>query len=116
MTLKQFIVFTGSIVVLITGCTKAKGNIGKMSVYEAPDIEAEWIRAGDPIVFEEGKWYPQDKVDIFLDSEVYPVGEHEGVRFFIDKTDVRPYKYLYTKFGRHKFRLFKRNVLSDDSR
>ena len=71
-------------------------------------MEAEWIRNGEPIEFEDELWYPADSIEIFLDSEVSLIGEYQGVQFFIDKVDVRPFERLYTKFGRNKFRFFEK--------
>jgi hypothetical protein len=84
-----------------------RGNTGNLSVYKIPLQEPEWIRNGEPIEFEGQKWYPQDEVDILLDSEVSLVGEYRGVQVFIERVDVRPYRALYTKFGEHKFRSYR---------
>ena len=89
-----------------SGSVQDKGNIGQMQSYPIPVMEAEWIRNGEPIQFEDEMWYPVDEIENFLDSEIYLVGEYEGVQFFIEKTDVRPYRRLYTKFGKNKFRVF----------
>ena len=75
--------------------------------------EAEWIRNGEPIEFEGEPWFPQDDIEILLDSEVHAVGESRGVEFFIDQADVKPYQRLYTKFGRNKFRAFERKTNHD---
>ena len=95
------------------GCAQHEGNIGQMSTFAAPATEAKWIKDGQAIEFEDGKWYPQDELDVLLDSEVDKMGEYNGVEFFIEKMDVRPFNRLYTKFGRNKFRVFEKNN-SDD--
>ena len=94
----------------LEGCssTGGNGNIGNMPTYKIPDEEAAWIRNGNPLVFEDDPWYPQDAVEVMLDSEVYLVGEFQGVQIFADKTDVRPFNRLYTKFARNQFRIFKK--------
>jgi len=74
--------------------------------YAFPSSEPEWIRNGDPIIFEGQSWYPQDDVDVFLDSEVYLLGEYQGVQFFASKIDVRPYDKLYTKFNENRYRSY----------
>ena len=71
-------------------------------------VEAEWIRNGEPIEFEEELWYPADSVEGFLDSEMMLVGTYRNVQFFIDKVDVRPYDRLYTKFSRNQFRFYEK--------
>ena len=99
--------------VFLTGCFSMQNNQGNMQKYDSPSLEAEWIRNGDPIEFEGDLWYPQDAIDILLDSEVARVGEHQQVEFFIEKTDVRPYNRLYTKFGRNKFRIYQKAANHD---
>jgi len=99
------------LVAVIAGCTTTQGNIGNMPSYKMPLAgEAEWIRNGEPIEFEEELWYPRDMVDILMDVEVYLLDEFKGIQFFVEKIDVRPYDRLYTKFGRNKYRLFKKRI------
>jgi len=94
---------------LFSGCQSATpGNVGHVHSYPIPSVEAEWIRNGEPIEFEEALWYPADDVEVFLDSEMSQVGEYRGVPFFIDKFDVRPYNRIYTKFGRNQFRYYEK--------
>ena len=85
-----------------------------MDIYRFPSIEAEWIQNGDPIEFEGELWYPTDGVENLLDSEMYLVGEYRGVQFFIEKTDVRPYDRLYTKFAQNRFRYFQKKQSGHD--
>ncbi len=75
--------------------------------------EPSWIRQGQPIIFEGEKWFPQDDVENLLDSELYFLGEYQGVEFFAEKTDVRPYGRLYTKFAKNKYRLFEKKFIDD---
>jgi len=98
----------GLLAVSFLGCGEIVRRRPKPRVYESPTIEAEWIRKGEPIEFESELWYPMDSVENLLDAEVYYLGEYRDVEFFIEKIDVRPYSYLYTKFGRNKFRTFKK--------
>jgi hypothetical protein len=93
---------------LFAGCSSVKGNDGNFPAYKIPEDEAEWVRNGEPLTFEEQSWLPQDRIDIFLDSEVYPVGEYRDLQIFVSKEDVRPFKRLYTKFGKNKFRVYKK--------
>jgi len=102
----------GMVLTLIS-CTAMQENAGHMAKYGAPSEEIEWIRNGDPIEFEGDLWYPQDAIDILLDSEVYLAGEYRDVQLFTEKTDVRPYDRLYTKFGRNKFRIFRKAISND---
>lgn len=92
--------------VVVLGCSPLQNNTGRMGRYDVPDVEAQWIQHGEPIIFQDKEWYPQDRVDILLDSEVYLKGEYRGVPFFVGKVDVYPYRKIYTKFGRNKFRIF----------
>jgi len=101
------IIFIFNIAAVFSGCQGNYASKKKNLPYNFPEIEAQWIRDGEPIEFEGGLWYPQDNVDILLDEEVSPVGEYSDVEIFINKVDVRPYEHLYTKFGRNKFRSFR---------
>ena len=94
------------LLLLFAGCQSSTGNVGLMGGYLFPSPEPLWIRNGDSIEFEGQKWYPTDEIDNILDNEVYLLGEYREVQFFIEKADVRPYKQLYTKFGRNQFRCF----------
>ncbi len=96
------------------GCVSpdAQKRLNKTS-FDYPIWEAEWIRSGEPIEFEGELWYPSDDTEILLDNEVFLLDEYKGVEFFIEKTDVRPYNNLFTKFGHNKFRIFTK-VRHDD--
>ena len=91
-----------------SGCQTSTGNVGQVQSYVLAQAEADWIRNGEPIKFENELWYPQDGVESLLDLEVSSVGVYQGVQFFVDKTDVRPYNRLYTKFGRNLFRYYEK--------
>jgi len=110
---KCSLIYVVGIGICLCGCFSAKGNVGRMDVYELPSIEADWIRSGEAIEFEKELWYPQDRVDILLDSEVYLLGEYKHVQFFVDRTDVRPYNRIYTKFAKNKFRVFEKRKSYD---
>ena len=97
------------LVVVAAGCASKTGNVGQVQVYPAPKVEAEWIRNGQPIEFEDELWFPVDDVEVLLDSEMTPLGEFQGVRIFAEKTDVRPFERLYTKFDVNKYRFYERN-------
>ena len=99
--------------IILGGCFTTKGNEGDMNKFSTPKIEADWILNGEPIEFEGESWYPQDGFDILLATEVYRIGEYKGVEFFVDRTDVRPYNRLYTKFGQNKFRYFEKALAHD---
>ncbi len=101
-----FTILTCLLSVSLSGCLSTSGNDGSMQSYLYAVVEPEWIRNGEPLVFEDKPWYPKDGVEIFTDAEMYLVGEYRGVQFFSDRTDVRPFDRLYTKFGRNKFRYF----------
>ena len=91
---------------LVSGClTTSPGNSGNVQSYSFPTVEPQWIRNGEPLEFKGEKWYPQDGTESFLDSEVSPLGERDGVYLYVDKLDVKPYNRIYTKFGKNKFRI-----------
>ena len=102
----------GFLSVSLFGCSAtAEKNV--LAEFRIPQKEADWIVEGKPIEYQGELWYPQDAVDILLDSEVKLVGEYKGVQFFVEKTDVRPYNRLYTKFGQNKFRIFEKRINDD---
>ncbi len=98
---------------LFSACAAPQGNVGQFGGFPFPEMEAEWIRDGEPIIFEGENWFPADTIDVLIDSEVYLLGEYRGVQFFIEKADVRPYDRLYTKFGRAKFRIYRKKMTND---
>ncbi len=91
----------------LAGCLAGKGNTGHLAKYKFAHVEPEWIRHGEPVIFQEQLWFPQDQVDVLTDDEVMPIGEFNGIKFFVEKVDVEPYNRIYTKFGKNKFRVFK---------
>ena len=105
MRLKKFITL---VIFLVTaaGCASKTGNVGQVQYYATPKVEAKWIREGQPITFENVLWYPVDDVEVLKDTEVIPIGEFQGVQVFVEKTDVRPYDRLYTKFEINKYRFY----------
>jgi len=106
--INKFLVCALFLVIFGTGCKTTQNDFGKKKSFPAGLQEAEWIRNGDPIKFENELWYPVDGVESFLDSEMRFAGEYQGIPFFTDKVDIRPYERLYTKFDRNKFRFFKK--------
>lgn len=104
--MKSGLIVTSLFFVFLSGCRTTTGNVGQVHSYRIVSLEADWIRNGEPIEFEEELWYPTDGVENLLDSEVYILGEHRGVQYFVEKVDVRPYNRLYTKFAKNKFRYF----------
>lgn len=100
---------------VMTGCAmNGTLNGGQMAIYAVPGKEAEWIRNGEPIELDGKQWVPQDGIENLLDSEVYLLGEYRGVEFFVEKTDVKPYDRLYTKFGQNRFRYFQAKEEDDE--
>ena len=96
-----------AVALLATGClTSHPASEGTLSGVVLS--EPEWVHNGEPIEFEGEKWYPTDEVESLLDPEVYLLGEYRGVKFFIDRTDVKPYSRLYTVFGKDRFRAFEK--------
>ena len=94
----------------VLGCANSSSgnNAGQLQSYPYPVIEAGWIRDGQPIEYDGVLWYPQDDVEVLMDSEVYQVGEYKSAPFFVEKTDIRPYRRLYTKFNKNKFRYYEK--------
>ena len=61
--------------------------------------------------FEKELWYPIDSLENLEDTEMYLMGDYQEIQFFVEKMDIRPYDRLYTKFSKHKFRVFKRKIV-----
>lgn len=96
-----------SLIMVLIGCSHVPiNNEGQLQSYPVPEVEAGWIRDGQPIVYDGIKWYAVNDVEVLMDSEVYQIGEYKGVQMFVDKVDTKPYHRLYTKFGKNKFRYF----------
>ena len=93
----------------LMGCAHSPSdNEGQLQSYPAPAVEAAWIRDGKSIEYDGQRWYPVNDVEVLLDSEVYQIGEYQGVQILVDKVDTKPYKRLYTKFAKNKFRYFEK--------
>jgi hypothetical protein len=108
----SYILFLGCL--LLMGCQNTAGNAGRVQSYNFVPVEAQWIRDGDPIEFENVLWHPADEIESLLDTEMYLLGEYRGIQFFAEKTDVRPFNRLYTKFDRNKFRFFEKSKKIND--
>jgi hypothetical protein len=92
----------------LSGCASPGVETGNVMKKGDPDAEPAWIRNGEPLEFEGELWYPQDGIEIFIDSEMFLVGEFRDIKLFVERADVRPYSRIYTRFGKNKFRYFKR--------
>jgi len=95
------------------GCGETAQRKSKPVNFDFPEIEADWIRNGEPIEFEGEGWYPRDAIEVLSDADVFFLGRDKGVEFFVEKIDVRPYDRLYTKFGNNKFRIYKKHRSRD---
>ena len=108
--MRSFLFIAAGFMVFACGCASmgSSSNAGQLQSYPAPVVEAGWIRNGDPIIYEGKQWFPVDDVESMLDSEVYQIGEYQGVQIFVDKVDTKPYDRIYTKFAKGKYRYFER--------
>ncbi len=89
---------------LYPGCANLERNNPDDSI-----MESQWIRNGEPIIFEDEAWYPKDVIENLKDEEMLLIFTYNGEKVYIEKREVRPYNRLYTKFGKYQFRLFERN-------
>lgn len=87
-----------------SGCVELNKQAWEYSVEEP-----QWIKNGEPIIFENQKWYPRDIIETLLDEEMFNIFTYNGEKIYIEKKEVRPYNRLYTKFGKLKYRLFEKN-------
>jgi hypothetical protein len=109
-TIKSYFAFFSLVIIIfLLGCTGTLTRASKDRPYPFSEVEASWIQDGQPIVFENEAWNPKDDVDVLTDQEVFLLGEYQGVQFFVEKADVRPYNRLYTKFAENRFRIFTKN-------
>jgi hypothetical protein len=93
------------LVIFLAGCS-SNGNSGLIQSYPYSSVEAQWIREGEPIIYGGKRWYPQDDVEVLTDPEMSLIGEYRGVQIFVAKSDVKPFKRLYTKFDFNKYRYY----------
>ncbi|MBF0331001.1 MAG: hypothetical protein HQL17_03630 [Candidatus Omnitrophica bacterium] len=93
-------------VVVAGGCATGKGSEGPVILTAAQLSEPAWIRNGDGIPFEGEEWFPTDEVESILDTEVYQAGTYRDVQFYLEKTDVRPFDRVYTRFAKNRYRAF----------
>ena len=92
--------------ITLAGCFPKSRSEYLPQIYKAPDVEAQWIRGGEPLMYKDQEWIPADDTENLTDTEVYKLGEYRDVLFFAAKQDVEPYQRLYTKFGRNRYRYF----------
>lgn len=105
----KILIFIGlGLMTISLGCAQTSGNDGRLQSYSVPLNEPDWVRNGEPVIFEKHPWYPQDGIEVFTDSEVILLGEYRGTQYFVERVDVRPYDRIYTKFGRNKFRYYEK--------
>ncbi|MBF0388271.1 MAG: hypothetical protein HQL20_10565 [Candidatus Omnitrophica bacterium] len=72
----------------------------------APLTEPDWIRNGEAIELENNIWFPTREVERFMDGEMFRIGNYRGVEVFIERTDIRPFARLYTRFDQGRYRAF----------
>ena len=90
-------------ILALFGC--AAGSSGRISSdYAIKD--ADWIREGRPIIYEDKSWFPTEHIENHLDREMEYLGEFQQVPFYVERRQIKPYNRIYTKFGYHKYRLF----------
>jgi len=93
----------------MAGCVLPhRGDDGSSGMISTRLTEPLWIRNGEPIMFESEAWFPTDEVESLLDPEIYQVGAHREVLFYIEKSDVRPFSRIYTYFSKNRYRAFER--------
>ncbi len=106
---KQFVFATGAVALaLAVFALTGKGLAASPEPWAAPLTEPDWIRDGLPIEYDHSLWYPTREVENLLDAEVYLLGESRGVKFFCDRTDIKPFERIYTRFGKNRYRAFEK--------
>ncbi|PIW60519.1 MAG: hypothetical protein COW13_03740 [Candidatus Omnitrophica bacterium CG12_big_fil_rev_8_21_14_0_65_50_5] len=112
---RWFPAFAGmTLCLIVSGCLPTSKSVDVPQIYKTPAEEAQWIRKGEPLIYQDHKWYPSDATENFMDTEVIKLGEYQDAAFFASKEDVEPYDRLYTKFSRNRYRYYKLKSESDD--
>ncbi|MFH1202472.1 MAG: hypothetical protein V1674_06255 [Candidatus Omnitrophota bacterium] len=78
-----------------------------------PVKEDSWIREGEPLIFENKPWHPTEDIEILLDSEMDLMGVYKNVPFYVEKRQIKPFDRIYSKFGNHRYRMFKQKETND---
>ena len=99
------IIFLGIAALLAAGCAMPAKSLDTGGI-DAPLSEPVWVRNGEPMQMEDAAWYPTDEVENLLDQEMFRLGQYHGVDVFIERTDVKPFARLYTRFAKNRFRAF----------
>ncbi len=94
------------LLMIVSGCGLPRRGDGLLPAASDRLAEPDWIRNGEPLVFEAAEWFPTDEVENLLPAEVFEVGVFRGVPYYIEKTDVRPFDRLYTYFSPNRYRAF----------
>lgn len=102
----RFLLLSLVLSIALAGCFPKSRPDYIPQIYKAPEVEAQWIRSGEPLIYKDQEWIPADDTENLMDSEVYKLGEYRDVLFFAAKEDVEPYQRLYTKFDRNRYRYF----------
>jgi hypothetical protein len=95
-----------SVLLALGGCQTMQSGPDASAMAGLERGEPGWIVNGEPISFEGNAWFPTDEVERFLESEVFRLGVYREVPFFVDRTDVRPFERIYTRFAPGRYRAF----------
>ena len=71
--------------------------------------EPDWIKNGEPLVYENQNWYPTEDVENLKDDEVECIAEYKKIPFYAEKIQIKPFNRLYTRFGKNKYRQFSKS-------
>lgn len=91
------------LVFMAVGCAGGQA-VGRRADYAIK--EADWVREGKPVIYENKNWYPSEYIENHLDNEMERIGEFQEVPFYVERRQIKPFNRLYTKFDYHKYRLF----------
>jgi len=104
--MRRFVPVIVLAVVCGAGCAMNQRPVGLVDASRAPLTEPDWIHNGESLEIDGLLWHPTDEVENLLDAEVAFTGEYHGVAVYADRTDVKPYSRLYTRFARNRYRAF----------
>ncbi|MEI6437462.1 MAG: hypothetical protein WCO69_01780 [Candidatus Omnitrophota bacterium] len=100
--------FAGMMLLVLAGggCSMPSRSLDNGAAALVAPVEAEWIRNGQPMEFDDLTWYPTDDVERLLDNEMYKIGQYKDVPVFIERIEVKPYARVYTRFEKGRYRAF----------
>ncbi len=94
------------VILVSAGCMRPPQSVNTLAEASLPLTEPVWVHNGEPIEMEGGVWFPTREVERFMDSEMFLIGKIRDTNVYVERTDVKPYARLYTRFDQGRYRAF----------